>query len=266
MRKLLSSVLLIFVATSVQSQERIKFASLNDKMQVHGDLYLPEGRQGKVPAMVVIHGTAGVDSRTKYFAEELPKHGIAAFVVDFRTGVFTTASNRPKNDEFLPSAYAALRVLRGRSDIDPARIGIMGFSLGGHLSLTAALIENKSRWLGGDPNFSVHVSYYPGCRYFIPKLTSTSQMDGPLMVFWGTNDSYGDGESCPKLKEALAPVTQREVELVSFENAHHGFDGDLNMTYKDPAAIHGRGESRSSPAYSAQARQQTVNFLKKHLR
>lgn len=265
MRTIILSVLLISVATSAQSQERIKFASLNDKMQVYGDLYLPERRQGKVPAMVIVHGTSGVDSRTKYFAEELPKHGIAAFVVDFKTGVFTTPSNRPKNDEFQPSAYAALRVLRSRSDINPARIGIMGFSLGGHLSLTTALTENKSRWLGDETNFSVHVSYYPGCKYFIPKLISTSKIDAPLMVFWGTNDSYGDGESCPKLKEALTLLSQREVELVSFENAHHGFDGDRNTTYNDPAANYGRGESQSNPTYGSQARQQTVNFLKKNL-
>ncbi len=123
MRTLILPVFLISVATSAQSQDRIKFASLNDKMHVYGNLYLPEGRQGKVPAMAIVHGSADVDSRTKYFAEELPKHGIAAFVVDFQTGVFTIPSNRPKNDEFQPSAYAARRVLRGRSDIDPGPAG-----------------------------------------------------------------------------------------------------------------------------------------------
>jgi dienelactone hydrolase len=126
---LLSSLCLIFLSLNVFAGERIKFKSLDSQMKVSGELFLPVDVAGKVPAVIVVHGTAGIDERTKYFAKELPQSGIAVFMVNFQSGVFTSPRNRPPNDRFQPAAFAALRILRGRREIDGSRIGIMGFSL-----------------------------------------------------------------------------------------------------------------------------------------
>lgn len=266
MNLLIRFALSLFVSFPALGQERIEFPALDGSMNVSGELFLPQGASGKVPAMVVVHGTGGVDDRTRFFAKELPKQGIAAFVVDFKKGVFTSPTDRPRNAAFRPAAYAALRILRTRPEIDPARIGIMGFSLGGHLTLTTSLVENQTRWIGTEPGFRVHVAYYPGCRFFIPQLTAASKIEAPLLAFWGTLDSYGDGEYCPKLKDALTSVAKQELDLVAYENAHHGFDGSYNGSYNDPAAINGRGRSTPDPAYAAKARLHTVDFLKRHLK
>lgn len=68
------------------------------------------------------------------FAQLLAIHGIVAAVLTYRVSP----------DRF-PAAYSdaarAMRILRSRADgyaIDPGRIGVMGFSAGGHLASTVA--------------------------------------------------------------------------------------------------------------------------------
>jgi dienelactone hydrolase len=245
--------------------EHIKFESLDSKMRVSGELFMPPNAVGKVPAVIVVHGTAGVDERTKYFARELPKTGIAVFMVDFKHGVFTDPSNRPLDGAFQPAAFAALRILRQRADIDGSKIGIMGFSLGGHLSLTTALVENKTKWIGEEPGFKVHVAYYPVCKYFLRKLKPESRIVAPIKAYWGTLDSYGDGQFCPQLKTALAPVTNSEVDLVEYEGAYHGFDSSSVGEFYDPVAIAGRGYIAGNASYAKKAREESIKFLIKYL-
>jgi len=66
-------------------------------------------------------------------ARWLNRHGITGVVLDYRL---------PKGRSFVPllDAQRALRTVRAKAkdwELDPARIGIMGFSAGGHLASTA---------------------------------------------------------------------------------------------------------------------------------
>jgi len=260
---------LLFLNSYSYSGEIIKFVSLDkDKLQnVSGELFLPKEFKGKVPAMIVVHGTGGIDNRTKYFADNLPKFGIAVFMVDFKTGVFTSPKDRLPGDDFQPFAFAALKTLRQNSNIDQNKIGIMGFSLGGNITLTSALMEYKSKWLGETQNgFKVHVAYYPGCKFFLRKIKSNSQIQAPLKVYWGTKDSYGDGEYCPKLKNELSEISKNPVELESFEGGHHGFDGLKTISYYDPAAINTNGYSEANSDFANKARQSSIEFIIKYLK
>lgn len=248
--------------------EVIAFQSLDEKskMNVSGELFLPAGVVGRIPAMVVVHGTGGIDGRTRYFAGELPKLNIAAFIVDFKTGIFTSPADRPTNDNFLPAAFSALKVLRGRNDIAPDNIGIMGFSLGGHLTMTTSFDENKTRWIGREQGFKVHVAYYPGCRFLISKLRWETKIAAPVNVYWGTADSYGDGEHCPNLRREMASRTDSELDFVPFGGAHHGFDGTFTGSFYDPAAINRQGYMTGHPEFAKQARERSIAFLTKHLK
>lgn len=76
-------------------------------------------------------------------AQWLNQHGIAGIVLEYRL-----PSGRP----FVPllDAQRALRTVRARAkewNVDPSRIGIIGFSAGGHLASTAG-----THFDGGDPN------------------------------------------------------------------------------------------------------------------
>lgn len=78
-------------------------------------------------------------------AEEFVKHGIAAFVLKYRLpsdSIMVDKSVGPLQD-----AQQAIKVVREHArewGVDPERIGIMGFSAGGHLASTAGTHFNKA--------------------------------------------------------------------------------------------------------------------------
>jgi len=77
----------------------------------------------------------------------LVRHGIAGIVLEYRL---------PKGRPFVPIADAsrALRTVRARAEewrIDPRRVGIVGFSAGGHLASTAATMFDDGDPQAADP-------------------------------------------------------------------------------------------------------------------
>ncbi len=119
------------------------------------EIYLPEKEISTGVAVVICPG--GGYSVVVYqgegisTAKELVKNGIAAFVLKYRLPDDSTMTDK-KNGP-LQDAQQAIKVIRENASkwgIDPNKIGIMGFSAGGHLASTEAthfkksLIENKN--------------------------------------------------------------------------------------------------------------------------
>ena len=109
--------------------------------------YLPTG-DGPFAAIVVCPG-GGYQMRADHegapIAEWLVSLGIAAFVVDYRVAPH-------RHPIPLRDAQRAIRTVRARSagwNIDPDRIGILGFSAGGHLAATVG-----TQWDRGDSGSS----------------------------------------------------------------------------------------------------------------
>ncbi|MBL8674862.1 MAG: dienelactone hydrolase family protein, partial [Rhodospirillales bacterium] len=130
-------------------------------------LFHPRARGGPAPAVVILSSSAGVQRhRERYYAGELARAGIAACVVDSFAprGVRSTVSDQSRVSAFEMEcdAFAALRALRRRADIDPARIGIMGVSKGGVATVNAA-VEARRPWRGVEETFALHVAVCPGC-------------------------------------------------------------------------------------------------------
>ena len=92
-----------------------------------------------------------MDQEGYLMAQWLAKNGIAAFVLEYRL---------PNGHKEVPleDAVEAIRVVRKKAkkfNIDPAKVGIMGFSAGGHLAASASnipAVEDR-------PNFSI--LFYP---------------------------------------------------------------------------------------------------------
>jgi acetyl esterase/lipase len=80
------------------------------------------------------YGFLAVDHEGKQIAEWLNKRGITAFVLKYRI------APRYREPAPMQDAQRAIRLVRARAkewNIDPKRIGIWGFSAGGHLASTA---------------------------------------------------------------------------------------------------------------------------------
>jgi hypothetical protein len=116
------------VATSART--KIQFSSLDEKhpLKVSGTLFLPETNKTPCPAVVMVHGTSGINSVGAFYRDSILQSGIAIFEVDFKTGIYTGPSDRPSPDTLVAMGFAALKALRKLPAIDPDRIGIMAFS------------------------------------------------------------------------------------------------------------------------------------------
>lgn len=115
-------------------------------------LYLPPADKATGTAVVVCpgggYGGLAAGHEGKEPAEWLNRHGIAAFVLRYRLGP------RYHHPAPLQDAQRALRIVRGRAKewhLDPKRIGIWGFSAGGHLASTAATHFDDGKRDADDP-------------------------------------------------------------------------------------------------------------------
>jgi acetyl esterase/lipase len=115
-------------------------------------VYMPPSTAGPMTAVIVAPGGSymalGVNKEGRLPAGYLNSLGIAAFVLRYRLGP------RYHHPIELGDAQRALRVVRSRAaewHIAPDRIGIMGFSAGGHLASSASTHADAGKADAADP-------------------------------------------------------------------------------------------------------------------
>jgi len=252
------------------AETKIEFASLdhNQHYKLSGTLYLPDNASSPVPAIVLIHGTLGIDQRGELYRQPLLHAGIGIFEVDFKTGIYMGALDRPKPDTFLPMAFAALKELRKLPSVDPNRIGIMGFSLGGNIALRTAMETNVKQWMGDGKGFAAFVMFYPVCNYFTKDFENSGSKltGGPMVVFYGSEDAFGEGKAVPELKSLLAKKYNFQLITVEYAGATHGFNLDApEMTAFDPAAKGSRVHIKWDSEAANDSVTKVVAFLSENL-
>jgi hypothetical protein len=91
-------------------------------------------------SQAILHGSSGVDARGDFHQEALNEAGIATLQIDmWQARGVSSAADRPKAaDPDLPRWVSALAFLAARPEIDAKRIGVLGFSCGGVMSLAAS--------------------------------------------------------------------------------------------------------------------------------
>ena len=123
----------------------------SEPVKVPITVHLPEASRATGTAMVICpgggYGGRVVEGEGHGIARWLNTHGIAGVVLEYRL----PAGNyhRPMLD-----AQRAIRVVRSHAtewQLDPRRIGIIGFSAGGHLASTAGTHFDDGRELSPDP-------------------------------------------------------------------------------------------------------------------
>lgn len=248
----------------------IEFSSLDARQpyKLSGTLYLPENATSPVPAVVLVHGTAGIDRRGQLYRRPLLDAGIGIFEVDFKSGIYRGPTDRPKPDTFVPMAFAALKELRKQPAIDPNRIGVMGFSLGGNTALRTAMESNVKQWMGDEKGFAAFALFYPVCDHFTKDFEKSGSRltGGPMIIFYGTEDSYGDGKAVPEFKNLLATKYGFQVTTVEYPGATHAFNLNApEMTLFDPAAKGMKAHTRWDSEAANDSVTRVVAFLRENL-
>ena len=227
-------------------------------------VYLPRTMAPGTPAMVVCpgggYGALAANHEGRQVANYLNSLGMAAFVLRYRLG--------PKyhHPVQLGDAQRAIRTVRARAAewrIDPARIGIMGFSAGGHLAMTASTLFDAGNAQAGDavdrvssrPDFAV-------LGYPVVSMTAAWTHQGSKRNLLG---DAPDAELAKKLSGELAVTKEtpptflfqtNQDAAVPAENSVHyylalrqaGVPAEMHVFERGP---HGVGLANNDPALSA---------------
>jgi len=113
--------------------EPVAFES--DGVHLAGTLLVPAS-PGPHPAVVMIHGSGAATRDALWpWADVYARAGIAVLIHDKRgTGGSSGSWTAATFDDLAGDAYAAVRLLQARPDIDPRRVGLHGMSQGGWIA------------------------------------------------------------------------------------------------------------------------------------
>lgn len=176
---LLKAQSVIHLYKQVPNSKKTDMQEINDPSSKRGKVskvvdptitaYLPEPSKANGTAVIICPGGGYsylvVNDEGGNVAQELNTKGIAAFVLKYRLPSDAIMQNREIGP--LQDAQRAIQIVRQRAaewHIDPAKVGIMGFSAGGHLASTLsthyqkAVIDNPDH-INLRPDFSVLI--YP---------------------------------------------------------------------------------------------------------
>lgn len=225
------------------------------------DAYLPSDSPTPRPGIVCIHGGGweeGDKSGLGWVAESFARRGFAAFSISYR---YSSAGRFPV--PFL-DAQRAVRWLRARAaafGLDPARLGAIGDSAGGHLAACLALMElpeNDPALAGYSSRVQCVVDVYgpvdmigmmnsasapiierligqplPGTEALYRAASPARHVRPGAPPFLIIHGALDDGRNCGSVPLSQSENLQRalqaagaDAELLVLDGAGHGFLGD----------------------------------------
>lgn len=136
------------------------------------EVFLPPGAP-RSPALLLLHGASGMNGGHRYIphvAGALAAQGLATVLVRYFDASETThasdAEMRQHFDRWLQVIDDAVTAVAQFPEVDPARLGLVGYSLGGYLAVAHASRDRRIRALvefagGIDPDFAKSVTHLP---------------------------------------------------------------------------------------------------------
>jgi dipeptidyl aminopeptidase/acylaminoacyl peptidase len=136
----------------------VRFTSY-DGVEVPGLLYRPHAASptAKVPALIWIHGGPGGQSRVGYsgLIQYLVNHGYAVYAINNRGSsgygkTFYAMDDQRHGEADLDDVVASKEMLIGTGYVDPEKIGVIGGSYGGYLTMAALAFRPDEFTVGID--------------------------------------------------------------------------------------------------------------------
>lgn len=186
------------------------------------EVFEPKG-DGKHPAVLIFHGAGGMQIGGPAFLEtsrRLAGAGYVAMVVHYfdRTGTSRADGDAMAQHyrTWMDTLADAIAYAKARPDVDPDRVGLVGFSLGAYLALSEASrnegVAAVAEYFGGLP------------RELAAGLTKMP----PTLIL------HGDADSVVPVSEAKALEKLLTEKMLPFEiqiyvGAGHGFTGETGQ-------------------------------------
>ena len=236
--------------------EVVRFKSF-DGLEIPAIYYKPHTAtpDNKVPALVWVHGGPGGQSRVGYFAfiQYLVNHGYAVLAVNNRGSsgygkTFYKMDDRNHGEKDLQDCIYGKKFLQAQAYIDKDRIGIIGGSYGGYMTMAAMTFQpdefkvgvdifgvtNWMRTLKSVPPYweSFRKALYAELGdpftadsvrlHNISPLFHAKNVKNPVMVLQGANDPRVLQVESDEIVAAIK-ANQVPVEYVVFPDEGHGF-------------------------------------------
>ena len=204
---------------------------------VFGSLLVPENPpDGRMPCVIAVHGSLNWRGHHHEHIVRWLEQGICVFRVhsfDARS-VYSVVEDQMQvtHAMMLADCYQALRMLSTHPSIDPSRIGIAGWSLGGTVALYAAWEPVAEALAPSGERFATHLSFYPAAHMRTEEQRWSSS---PILALHGSADDWVPLKLLEGLVDDLRP---HGVDLRGqvYEGAPHSFDSVEPLEF-DPRAI-----------------------------
>lgn len=221
----------------------------------------PEGPNvGRRPALVLIQEIFGVNPHIQDVVGRFAAAGYVVVAPDmfYRSGHWHSFTYEPDSfeairplvsilneDLVMGDIGAALDFLTAQPDVDPERVGIVGYCFGGRASLVTAIrmperVKAAAAYYGGGI-----VTDQPGAP-----VNRVGAIQCPVIGFFGALDKHIPQAQVERLEEALTKAGVHN-EIYCYPEADHGFFCDARSGYH--------------PRSAQDAWQRTLRFFETHL-
>jgi dienelactone hydrolase len=198
-------------------QSELSFESGGKSIRL--DCFLPSTNGQRFPAIIGLHGSGGGHASMAEPASLLAAQGYAVFVLHYfeRTGtteidgLATIARNFPA---WMKTIWDAVSFVAAQPSVDPERIGLLGFSLGAYLALSAAAIDSRVK---------IVVDYFGG---FPKEMKLFMRRFCPVLILHGDQDATVPVAEAYHLQQMLEKK-QIPYEIKIYPGVGHGFSGEI---------------------------------------
>lgn len=212
---------------ALTSSDAFEFTQILDgsaaPVEIYGDLELPEG-DGPFPCVVMDHGSYGWRSHHLDYADLFHSLGLATFRLHSFEARGTKEVATTQIDVtmamMIADAYAALALLRGNPKIDPDRIGLVGWSLGGGMSVYAAWEPIAEKLAPDGTRFAAHMPVYPACHI---KTEDNRWSPAPMRILMGEAEDYTPAAPAVEIVDDIN-AHGGNAEIILYPGSYHSFD------------------------------------------
>src|SRR5271165_4514215 len=218
--KLVALLMLAMTITSFAADGKPVTYKSGDET-VNAILYTPQGK-GPYPALVVIHEWYGLNDWVKEEASKLADQGYAALAIDLYRGKVATTPDEAHEimrgvpqDRATRDLLAATSYLRAQKNVDPKRVGSIGWCMGGGYSLDLALNEPKLK--------AAVINY----GHLATDEASLKKINAAILGIFGGQDRGIPVADVNKFESQLKALG-KTVEICIVPDAGHGFEKPNN--------------------------------------
>lgn len=206
-------------------------------------------QMGRYAGLILVQEWWGLNDHIKGIAQRLAKEHFVVLAPDLysRLGHVVTQngaeaaklSGALDPNRTVADLMEALRYLKTLRKVDPAKIGVIGFCIGGSFTLQLACRTGEIRCA---------VPFYGE----IPSDMEIEKLSVPILYIYGEEDGWIQKEEVQRLKEALKKF-KKPGEVKTYAGAPHAFFNDSRHEVYNPKA-------------AKDAWKRTLAFFEKYLR